>query len=65
MNILIKKPILVAGISLSFLLWIGQKLTNYWDEIGNVSIFSLICLGGLSYFYNKLVGKNQLISLIC
>ncbi|WP_324281870.1 YcjF family protein [Cyanobacterium aponinum UTEX 3221] len=59
MNILIKKPILVAGISLSFLLWIGQKLTNYWDEIGNVSIFSLICLGGLSYFLQQIGRKKS------
>lgn len=58
MNILIKKPILVAGISLSFLLWLGQKLTNYWDEMGNISILSLICLGGLSLVLRKL-GKEK------
>lgn len=58
MNILIKKPILIAGVTLSFLLWLGQKMTNYWDEIGNISIFSLICLGGISYILRKL-GKEK------
>ncbi len=58
MNILIKKPILVAGISLSFLLWLGQKLTNYWDQMGNISILGLICLGGLSLVLRKL-GKKE------
>lgn len=52
MNILIKKPILVAGISLSFLLWLGQKVTTYWDNWN--SIFSLICLGAIFYLLSKL-----------
>lgn len=58
MNIVVKKPILVAGITLSFLLWFGQKMTNYWDEISNISIFSLICLGGISYILRKFGQKK-------
>jgi uncharacterized protein (DUF697 family) len=53
MNIVLKKPILVAGVSLSFLLWLGQSLTHHLGEIGNLTFLVVIFFGGFSLILSK------------
>ncbi|WP_158412762.1 DUF697 domain-containing protein [Geminocystis herdmanii] len=53
MTISIKKPILVVGVSLSFLLWIGENLKNTFDEVGNVTLFALILMGSIWLFWQR------------
>lgn len=53
MAISIKKPILVAGVSLSFLLWIGESIKNSVQEVGDFSILALISVGGLWLFWQR------------
>lgn len=53
MTISIKKPILVVGVSLSFLLWIVQNLKNSFDEIGNFSLLALTLIGGIWWFCQR------------
>jgi len=47
MDIVIKKPILVAGISLSFLLWIGQNVKNSLGEMGDFTMLMVTLMGFL------------------
>ena len=49
----IKKPILVAGVSLSFLLWLGERFTDSLGEIGNTIFLVVFFLGGISMWLNK------------
>lgn len=53
MTILIKKPILVVGVSLSFLLWIGENLKNSLDDVGNFSLLGLILMGSIWLFWQR------------
>lgn len=53
MTISIKKPILVVGVSLSFLLWIGENLQNSLDDVGNFSLFGLVLVGSLWLFWQR------------
>lgn len=46
MNISIKKPILVAGVSISFLLWIMQSLKNSVGEMGDFSVLAITLIAG-------------------
>ena len=57
MAIVLKKPILVVGVSLSFLLWLGNYVSNYGDEIGNYITWLVIFLGGWAVIFNRRPGK--------
>jgi hypothetical protein len=61
MNIVLKKPILVAGVSLSFLLWIGQNITHHLGEISNLTFFVVVFFGGCSFILSK-TKKNTLVT---
>ncbi len=50
MNIAIKKPILVSGVSLSFLLWFWQIFSNSVGEFAEIGFWSLILLSSLLVF---------------
>lgn len=50
MNISIKKPILVTGISISFLLWIMQSLKNSVGEIGDFNVLIVIFIASVWLF---------------
>lgn len=51
MTISIKKPILVVGVSLSFLLWIAENLKNSFDEGGNFVFLALTLMGSIWLFW--------------
>ncbi|MGI0479639.1 DUF697 domain-containing protein [Geminocystis sp. CENA526] len=53
MTISIKKPILVVGVTLSFLLWIGENLKNSLDEVGNFTLFVFVLVGSLWLFWQR------------
>ncbi|BAQ63459.1 YcjF family protein [Geminocystis sp. NIES-3709] len=66
MTISIKKPILVAGVSLSFLLWIGESLKNSVNEAGDFSLLGLTLIGSLWLFWqrkknNKVINNYPLV----
>lgn len=57
MNISIKKPILVAGVSISFLLWIMQSLKNSVGEMGDFSLLAITLIAGFWLILQR--GKNK------
>ncbi len=58
MSIVIKKPILVAGVSLSFMLWLGQSITNNLGDISNITTLGIIFGGGIFAILGK-IKKNK------
>ena len=65
MTIVLRKPILVAGVSLSFLLWLGQSLTGYLGEIGNLTFLIVIFFTGFSLILGKTKNKAQVANHFC
>jgi uncharacterized protein (DUF697 family) len=53
MTISIRKPILVVGVSISFLLWIGENLKNSLDDAGNFSVLALTLMGSAWLFWQR------------
>ena len=53
MTIVLKKPILVAGVSLSFLLWLGDNITHHLGEMSNLTFLVVIFFGGCSIILSK------------
>lgn len=51
MTIKIEKPILITGVSISFLLWFLQIIQSSFTQFENFSLFGLIALGGLFWWY--------------
>ncbi|MBF2056799.1 MAG: DUF697 domain-containing protein [Cyanobacterium sp. T60_A2020_053] len=62
MNISIKKPILVAGVSLSFLLWFWQSLTTQLGNFGDVSFICLMLSASVFYFIRSPQRPSPLIT---
>lgn len=56
MTIAIKKPILVAGVSLSFLLWLWQSFQSHVSEIGEYGVWGLIIVSGCLWLWQP---KNK------
>lgn len=50
MNVSMKKPILVAGVSLAFLLWFWQSLTTQLGNFGEISFTFLMLSASFFYF---------------
>ena len=65
MTIVLRKPILVAGVSLSFLLWLGQSLTHHLGEIGNLTFLVVIFFGGFSIILSKTQKKGKVTAPAC
>jgi uncharacterized protein (DUF697 family) len=60
MNIFVKKPILIAGVSISFLLWIAQSLKNSVGEMGDFSVLALTLIAGFWLIYQRKNNKKVL-----
>lgn len=58
MNISIKKPILVAGISISFLLWILQSFKNSLGEIGDFNVLIITIVAGFWLLIKRKKSQN-------
>jgi len=50
MNIAIKKPILISGVSLSFLLWFWQSFSNSLGQWGEFSFWGVVFVSGFFLF---------------
>lgn len=53
MRVKIKKPILVAGIGLSFFLWLWDSLHNQLTSVGELSLWAVIALGSGCWFFYR------------
>lgn len=60
MNISIKKPILVAGVSISFLLWIIQSFKNSVGEMGDFSVLAITLIASFWLILQRKKDKNTL-----
>ncbi|BAQ61833.1 hypothetical protein GM3708_2239 [Geminocystis sp. NIES-3708] len=58
MNISIKKPILFAGISISFLLWILQIFKNSVGEIGDLNVLIITIMAGFWLLIKRKKSQN-------
>ncbi|MBL1211594.1 hypothetical protein, partial [Geminocystis sp. GBBB08] len=68
MNISIKRPILVTGVSLSFLLWITQSLKNSVGEMGDFRLVIITLIAGFWLILKrkkklKIVNSSQSLSI--
>jgi len=60
MTIEIKKPILVAGVSISFLILLWQNLQSYLSSIGEYSLWGLVLISSLLWLWQSKNKDNQL-----
>jgi len=59
MNIAIKKPILISGVSLSFLLWFWQSFSNSLGQWGEFSFWGVILVSGFFFFIRPQKKENN------
>jgi uncharacterized protein (DUF697 family) len=59
MTIVLKKPILVAGISLSFLLWLWQSIQSHGSEIGGYTLWGLVVISSCFWLWLPKNNKNN------
>ncbi|MGY6530971.1 MAG: DUF697 domain-containing protein [Cyanobacterium sp.] len=52
MSISIKKPILISGVGLSFLLFMGQRISQSFPHLGEYSFWGLILVSGFFWLFN-------------
>ncbi|MEL4898522.1 YcjF family protein [Crocosphaera sp. Alani8] len=60
MTVKVKKPILVAGLGLSFLLWLGEALQEQAIAIGEWSLLSLMAIGTGVWWWQKKQPQKQI-----
>jgi GTPase SAR1 family protein len=59
MTVNLRKPILVGGVGLSFLLWLWQGVDDTVGQLGEYALWSAIALGGVFLLRQKKAKKTQ------
>lgn len=60
MTISIKKPILISGVGLSFLIFIWQRIAQSFPHLGEYSFWGLIFVSGFFWLFNPHAKKEHL-----
>ncbi|MBE9223309.1 YcjF family protein [Cyanobacterium stanieri LEGE 03274] len=63
MNISIKKPILISGVGLSFLIFIGQRLSMSFPHLGEYGFWGLILVSGFFWLFNPRANKDDSVTV--
>ncbi|MFB2896706.1 YcjF family protein [Aerosakkonemataceae cyanobacterium BLCC-F50] len=59
MNVNLRRPILVGGVGLSFLLWLWQGVDDTVGQLGEYAVWSAIALGGVFLLRQKKAKQTQ------